>query len=247
MYEPRFYRQGMGSERFRAFCVAYKETDLWIGVSPDSYNTAMPTFTENLLRNIRGELDAYIKQNPEFLTSLLPLKLDATAPECAIHMAQVTQIFNVGPMAAVAGMFSEKVGKALHEEFNCEEVVVENGGDLYLRISRPIQVLIHAGKSILSDRLSLFIPEHLSPLGICTSAGTVGHSLSFGIADAAIAIAKDCSLADAGATALGNMVHGREDIPSVLEYSRKWEDLLGVVVICGDDFGVRGEVEIKIV
>lgn len=64
---------------------------------------------------------------------------------------------------------------------------------------------IYAGTSPLRD-LALTIPPREKPLGICTSSGTVGPSISFGYADAAVAISDDISLADAAATALGNAV-----------------------------------------
>ena len=57
------------------------------------------------------------------------------------------------------------------------EVIVENGGDIYLRSLVTRTVGIYARKSPLTDKIGLEIAEENTSLGICTSSGTVGHSL----------------------------------------------------------------------
>jgi ApbE superfamily uncharacterized protein (UPF0280 family) len=81
-------------------------------------------------------------------------------------------------------------------------------------------------------------------LGICTSSGTVGHSLSYGQADAAVVLAESAILADAAATAIGNLVVNADDIPRVVEFARTISDLVGVVIVKDDRVGAWGEVEL---
>ena len=95
----------MGTNRFVSFCVIWKESDLWIGIDPDSYRKEIPTFVRRKIITLRGELDTYNVENPEFRTSLVPLEIALTASENIKNMAKAASKANVGPMAAVAGLF----------------------------------------------------------------------------------------------------------------------------------------------
>jgi len=145
-------------------------------------------------------------------------------------------------MAAVAGAIAEAVGRALLEE--SREVVVENGGDCFLRVDSPLQIGIFAGPSVLSEKLALRIRPEQTPLGVCTSSGTVGPSLSFGRADAVTVISPSAAIADAAATRIGNQVKNRGDINRALAVAPEIEGVLGVVIIMGDRVGAWGEVEL---
>jgi hypothetical protein len=145
-------------------------------------------------------------------------------------------------MAAVAGAIAEAVGKDLLA-FS-PEVIVENGGDIFLKISRKRLVGICAGQSSLTNKIALEIMPGETPLGICTSSGTMGHSLSLGSADAVIVLSPSTSLADAAATALGNVVKTADDIPQAIEKAQSIEGLRGVVIIVDDKMGVWGKVRI---
>ncbi len=123
-------------------------------------------------------------------------------------MAAAAQTAGVGPMAAVAGAIAECVGRELLE-FS-PEVIVENGGDIFLKVSHRRTVGIFAGDSPLTGRIGIQIEARDTPLGVCTSSGTVGHSLSFGRADAVVVLAPAAALADAAATAIGNRVSRKE-------------------------------------
>jgi ApbE superfamily uncharacterized protein (UPF0280 family) len=145
-------------------------------------------------------------------------------------------------MAAVAGAIAEYVGNQLRAL--SPEVIVENGGDIYLSVQRDITVGIFAGSSPLSQRIGLRIRPETTPLGIGTSSGTVGHSLSFGKADAATVLAPSATLADAAATALGNMVSTKDDIAAALEKVHHIPGITGALIILGDALGAWGELDI---
>ncbi len=158
-------------------------------------------------------------------------------------MAQAAEKAGVAPMAAVAGALAESVGRELLA-FS-PEVIVENGGDIFLKLSKPRLVGVYAADSPFTGRIALEVRPDETPLGICTSSGKVGHSLSFGQADAVIALSPSTPLADAVATAVGNLVKEKDDIPQAIEFAQGIEGLRGIVILLGDELGVWGEVTLR--
>jgi ApbE superfamily uncharacterized protein (UPF0280 family) len=239
MQEPRFYRHWIKDSGLISFNVVVEQTDLYIRSRRNLKNKAL-----NSVLKHRGSLEAYIGRHPIFLTTLdsYEAEAEAEAPAIVKEMARVSQLTGVGPMAAVAGAIAEAVGKDLLA-FS-PEVIVENGGDIFLKISEKRLVSIYAGQSSFTKKIALEIMPGETPLGIGTSSGTVGHSLSLGSADAVIGLSSSAALADAAATALCNIVKAADDIPKAIEKARSIEGLRGVVIIVGDDMGVWGRVKI---
>lgn len=249
-YLVRHYRGVLGP-RFRGFVASYKETDLWIGVDPDSYDPSMEDFAASRARHYRLELESYAERNTEFIPSLRPLPRDVTAPPIAAAMMAAAQAAGVGPMAAVAGAVAEFVGRDLDDTFHCREIAVENGGDLWLKFEDAIDVSIFAGPSPLSGKVGVSIGAEFSPLGLCTSSGTVGPSLSLGRADAAMIACRtsaglSAASADAWATALGNAVSTEADIEAALDLVSGAEGLLSACVIKNERMGIRGRLPLKL-
>lgn len=145
-------------------------------------------------------------------------------------------------MAAVAGAIADFVGAGLADYST--DVIVENGGDIYIKSTRKRVVGIFAGTSPLTGKIGIEIDNKGIPLGVSTSSGTVGHSLSFGKADAVVVLAKTAVLSDAAATAIGNLIQGPENIPEGIEFARGIEDIKGIIIIIGDKMGAWGEVNI---
>jgi len=236
-YRERHYRHSLGHERLVAFEVAVKETDLFILA-----DSCLATLAERVIYEVRGPIEGYIAHHPEFLRSLVPLPDDCLAPPIVREMLAAGRTCGVGPMAAVAGAIAEAVGRVLLEE--SREVVVENGGDCFLRVESPLQMGIFAGTSVLSEKLALRIRPEQTPLGVCTSSGTVGPSLSFGRADAVTVISPSAAVADAAATRIGNQMKKPGDINRALAVAPEIEGVLGAVIIMGDRVGAWGEVEL---
>jgi ApbE superfamily uncharacterized protein (UPF0280 family) len=180
--------------------------------------------------------------HPEFQKSLVPLTKDPYAPEIVKEMILASQLAHVGPMAAVAGAMAEWVSKDLLKL--SKEVIVENGGDIYLATSKERIIGIYAGNSALSLKIGIVISPEESPLGVCTSSGTVGPSLSFGKADAVCILSKSAALADAAATSVGNIVKEKKDIELGLERGKEIEGVLGMLIIVGEKVGVWGNVKL---
>jgi len=187
-------------------------------------------------------LERYIERHPSFLTSLKPLPIGEDAPYIIKEMAEAAERVGVGPMATVAGAIAEFVGSQLLA-FS-PEVIVENGGDVYLKSLGKRMVGVYAGESPLTGKIGLEINGEDTPLGICTSSGTVGHSLSYGKSDAIIVLSKSATLADAAATAIGNLIIQPSDITRGVEFARGIEGLRGVVIIKDDSLGLWGEVKV---
>ncbi|MCS7200515.1 MAG: UPF0280 family protein [Caldimicrobium sp.] len=210
----------------RCFRVVYKQTDLFVLAERD-----LTLETMDLVRKIRAPLEAYILQNPHFLKSLEPLPEDEEAPMLVRVMLRAGKTAGVGPMASVAGAIAEAVGRALLEQGLTREVAVENGGDIFLALRREARVALFAGNSPFSGRLALVIPAELQPCGVCTSSGKVGHSLSFGRADAVTVVHRDTAIADALATSFGNLLKGPEDFKVLSSRVKKVEGLYGVLAV----------------
>jgi uncharacterized protein len=160
------------------------------------------------ISRLRNELESYIGGAPRFRHSLEPVDVAEDAPAIARRMAAAAAKLGVGPMAAVAGAIAGMALEAM-QAAGAVHGVIDNGGDIALLAGRPLMVGIFTGPARLRD-IALRFPADGRRRAVCTSSGTVGHSLSFGCADAALAVADDAALADAAATALGNAVPGRD-------------------------------------
>jgi uncharacterized protein len=233
----RFYRQVIRDSDLTYFNVVVKQSDLFIGAHHNIKDKALKS-----LLKYRSSLEKYIAHHPLFLTTLVPYSAGKDAPSIVREMSQVSLIAGVGPMAAVAGAIAEAVGKELLS-FSAE-IIVENGGDIFLKIARKRLVGIYAGESPISGKIALEIKPEETPLGICTSSGTIGHSLSLGSADAVIVTAASTCLADIAATAIGNIIKTEQDLPGALAKAQEIEGLRGIVIIMGKKMGTWGKIKI---
>jgi len=217
--------------------VVIQETDLLIFAERSLEEEA-----RQRVLHYRHHLEEYIRTAPHFARSFVPLPPDEYAPPIIREMLHASRCAQVGPMASVAGALAEQVGNDLLE--HTHNVIVENGGDIFLRVSEDLTIGIYAGSSPLSNKLAIKIPATMTPLGVCSSSGTVGHSLSFGAADAVTILAQSTPLADATATAVGNQVKQPQDIPTGLDFAQTIEGILGALIILDDQFGAWGAIEI---
>ncbi len=217
--------------------LAEGETDLRIITD----RPADKNFIRSRVRKYRGDIERYITRDRRFSTALKPLAVELEAPVIVKDMSRAARKANVGPMAAVAGAIAKFLGKDLLRR-GYKEVIIENGGDIFLKIRKATTVGIYSGGSNLTG-LSLRISPKDTPLGVCTSSGTVGHSLSFGLADAVVILAKDASLADAAATAAANRVKSQSDLYLAADFTRSVSGVLGAVIIIKNSMASWGKVK----
>ena len=219
------------------FTVQVKETILSINAQQNLKRKALKAVLK-----YRTDIEGYISKYPEFLVSFQPLPVQEAIPEIVKEMLLAAKKASVGPMAAVAGAIAEYVGKELIPFSS--EIIIGNGGDIFIISKKRRNIKIYAGNSSLTGKIALQIEPEDTPLGICTSSGTFGHSFSFGKADAVIVIAKSTSLADASATAIGNLVKSVEHIPRAIEFAQGIKGLRGIVIIKDYEMKTWGEVKI---
>lgn len=235
VWEPRRYRQSTDPAGLVTFEVVHGETDLQISAVRD-----LAAEAAGVVAGLRSDLETYIGAHPRFAESFVPVDVEPDAPEIVRAMAEAGFAAEVGPMAAVAGAVAERVASGL-EEYSAE-VLVENGGDLFVVGRTARRILLLAEGSPLSGRLAIDLAPEAMPCAVCTSSGKVGHSVSLGVAHAVTVIAGTGALADAVATAAGNLVHGPQDIERALERALAVPGIRGAVVIAGDSVGALGDV-----
>lgn len=229
----------------RSFCVKFRKSDLWIAVDAEHYTPKMENRVLQRLGEMWRELEEYITRNPEFAPSLVPLPYMGGSP-LAESMCQAGEVAGIGPMGAVAGEFARQIGEMLAEEYGCHDVIVENGGDIYLKSASSSDIAIFAGESPLSERVGFHIPAEMTPLGVCTSSGTVGPSLSLGRGDAMAVVCRNTAVADALATAFCNRIHTPEDVADAVNGVLAVEGVIAALAIKGDKMAVAGELELRI-
>lgn len=235
-YEQRHYRRSMDPLGLTCFEVRLQESDLFICADRDLTDLA-----EDLLVRVRWDLETYIAAHPRFAESFAPVQVETDAPTVVQQMARAAWRSNVGPMAAVAGAVAEYVAKGLAA--TSANVIVENGGDVYLVGDEERVVALWADQPGV-DLIGLRIPAGMQPVAVCTSSATVGPSVSFGSADAVTAIAHDGALADAVATALANTVHHADDVPRAVEAAKLVPGIFGVLVTIEGHIGAWGNIHL---
>ncbi len=241
-YMERSYRLLHKQQDLVFFQITIKETDLDIGIPRDKLTFGLVEGVKEEIIKVRLQLEQYIALNQIFLHTRKPYRPGLDAPEIVRAMSGAAATAGIGPMSAVAGAIAQHVGLYLAKR--CREVIVENGGDIYLRSDKKRRIGIFAGPSSFTNRLALEIEPHRTPLGICTSSGTVGHSLSFGYADAAVITAPSAILADAVATASGNLVQNENDLQAAVEFAMSINSVTGALIIKNDKLAAAGAIKL---
>jgi len=236
-YEPRTYRNISPPEGLVRFDVLVQETDLSIYA-----RHPMKAEARELVFESRGIIEKYIQRFPHFARTLSPWSIDGPAPRIIRKMAEAGNNAGVGPMATVAGVVAEYVGRGLLTK--SAEVIVENGGDVFIHASQPVTVGILAGHSPLSRKLGIRLNANTSAMAICTSSGMVGPSLSMGRAEAVSIVSKSCPLADAAATAVANHVQTKKDLQPAVDFARSISGVEGVVIINEGAVAMWGDLDI---
>jgi hypothetical protein len=237
-FRKRFYRDFVTARKLHQKRIILKQTDLQIMTD----KPLDEPFTVEKIDNYRSEIEGYINRDSRLLVALKPIAVELNAPAIVRKMSEAAFLANVGPMAAVAGAVAEFLGRDLLKK-GYKDVIVENGGDIFVKLRRPCKVGIYSGRSKVWNQFKLNIKPSDTPLGICTSSGTIGHSLSFGLADAVIILAKTAYLADAVATACANRVHSKKDLRLALDFAKSIKGVKAVVIIMKKDMISWGRIE----
>ena len=194
--------------------------------------------------SIRQQLKSYINHNQDFMISLEPLRIDDQNMAPIVRKMYDSSLkADVGPMACVAGTISEMALDYLIEK-DSKYSIVENGGDIALINDEKVLSGIFSNNHVLGNNIAFEIKNRRNPLGICTSSGKIGHSISFGEADSVCVISKSTSLADGLATRIANEVKGNTSEDKVhqgLETAENYREFFnGVLIISGEHVGTVG-------
>ncbi len=210
-----------------------KETIVTVTAEEQYHSTCI----DSIIRS-RADLGSYILAVPFFKVTFEPYECPADAPEVIRRMVKATARVNVGPMAAVAGTIAWLALEAMVES-GAHYGIIDNGGDIALINDRPVIVGIYAGESPLKN-LALEIEPRDTILGVCTSSGTVGPSISLGNSDASLIISEDVSLADAAATALGNRILDKSSLDTAFDFLKDIPEVTGAIAIIADRMATYG-------
>jgi len=187
------------------------------------------------IRVNRRSLENFIESNPFFRFALEPIEdYVGNPPDIVRRMLDASSAAKVGPMAAVAGVIADLAVEAMVDA-GAPYAIVDNGGDIALTSDRDVIVGIYGGVSPFKDVGFKIEPNRF--LGVCTSSATVGPSISFGPADVACVIAKTACLADAAASALGNL---SDDPKAAFGAIKDISGVIGALLIVGDKFATWG-------
>lgn len=238
-YQRRFYRDWIKNKDLCLERVIIKETDLQILTD----RSIDKEFVKDKIGAYRKDIENYIIKDSRFLTALKPIEVELNSSLVVKEMSRAAKLASVGPMAAVAGAIAQSLGRDLLK-IGYRDVIIENGGDIFLKTTRPCVIGIYAGRLKLWNNLGLKIKAKDTPLGVCTSSATIGHSLSFGSADSVTILSRNASLADAVATATCNRVKSKKDLSPALNFARSIKGICGVVIILKENLISWGKLEL---
>ncbi len=246
--------------------IIIEETDLLITLTSQIKADLITTLIKNKVQEIRNVIKFWIQLVPEIQHSLEPIAIPKNAPNYIEIMCESAKYAYVGPFAAIAGTIAQIVCCFIHEYLKNnqlpDDVIVENGGDIYLysKKERIIGIMPNPQENCM---LGLKINPSDMPLSICSSSAKIGHSLSFGKGDLALIIAKNASLADALATSYCNQLQKKEDISLLLEKAKKdnlikildnpynnsteSSGLMGIFLQIDENIGAWGNIELTII
>ena len=229
----KFYRKIVNYRLPYWIEIRYKFTDLFI--------LSDKKLDENRIleriKKIYEEIQKYSMKRPLFISSLTPI-YDESPPLILEELFLYSKKTNLGPLAGIAGFFSKNIAEFIKEEFEPTNLIIENGGDIFLKRDEESKILIYAGNSTLSMRIGFRLEK--GEYGIATSSKSVGHSLSFGNTDSLTVISSDPIISDFYSTYFGNRIRNEKDIEKTLEIVKDLKEIKGLIVILNNKIGIYG-------
>jgi len=227
MYTEKTYRYCHGGKN--PVEVLYKNADILVSSDVRFEKDEV----RGLVEKYYLEIETYCTRDPRFYTSLSPVRVAQDAPLIVKAMADAGSLSGIGPFSAVAGAVAQFVGTDLLAR--CSELLIENGGDLLLKIQETKTIGLYAGEEAVLNNFSLAVDPLSGPFGIAASSGTMGHSLSFGNAELVVIMAEDAIVADTFATVVCNKIKRKEDAVPVIDGYKKNPAIKGIGVYCEEE------------
>jgi hypothetical protein len=198
------------------------------------------------MRRARKELDDFVRDFPEFKIMFDPWRWEVpgAVPQVVQRMIDATEIFDVGPMAAVAGALLDEVHDAVFSKEGQVDFLMEDGGEIRIDAGSEFVIGLYAGRSGIGARLGFVIPPRSETFaGVATSSATVGHAISFGNADAVTIFSTNAALADAAATAICNSTQAEDEVEAIqqaIDAAKQYPEIKGVFIARGGHVGSNG-------
>ena len=182
-----------------------------------------------------------IEDDVFFKTTFEPYPVSESDDRLIRRMCEASALANVGPMAGVAGAVACCAVERMSEA-GAEFAIVENGGDIAMKIDRDVVIGLFAGKNKIS-KIGFMVKKRKGIFGICSSSGKIGPSISLGDSDICTVISENVILADCCATSLGNLIGegGRERMASALEIIGGIDGVEGCLASCGGLVAMDGD------
>jgi ApbE superfamily uncharacterized protein (UPF0280 family) len=235
--DKSIYRNRVKHKEKYNWKIAYKYSDLLISCNKD-----VSLKLEKLIKEIYGFLESCIKKEPVFEKSLVPLEIKEYFPPIIKRMCRKAAIFNVGPMATVAGAVCDHIASGLDR--HCRRLIIENGGDIFIKSNKDVDIGVYLKNKYFADKICLKIRAGDTPCGICSSSGMFGHSLSLGRSDLVVVLAKSTISADGAATSIANKINKPADINKTIIDYKNIKGITGILVVKDDNLGVWGNIEL---
>ncbi|MGM0366762.1 MAG: UPF0280 family protein [Actinomycetota bacterium] len=231
------YRKKIGSNTAYKWHIVFRHSDLYVASNKNIIDSLVKYLTE-----FYQAIEEVIAANPSFRKSICPVKQNPSYPSIINEMIKKSAIFGVGPMASVAGAVCDFAGRKLISQ--CSTIIIENGGDIFIKSDHDIVAGIYAEGRGISDKLKLKIDHRDTPCGLCSSSGVLGHSLSLGKSDLASVMATTAIAADAAATSMANRISAAGDIQAAIDEFRKKPGIRGLLAIKDKKIGLWGRMEL---
>lgn len=231
------YRKNISIKGKYCYRLKYKYTDLFI------------TSDRDILKELKSpvlsfykEIEKIISGDPIFERSLVPVEIKNHYSPFIKKMCYAAGIFGVGPMATVAGAICDRIAESIAH--SCRFLMIENGGDIFIKSASGVKVGLYSSSSYFLDRLNVEFDAEQTPCGICSSSGSMGHSLSLGSSDLVTIMSDSTIQADAAATAVANFIKEQDDIEKAISQYKKNKEIKGMVIIKGDRIGIWGAIQL---
>lgn len=232
------YRRNISVKDKYCYRLKYKYTDLFITSDRDILKEL-----EFPVLSFYEEIEKVILNEPVFEKSLVPVRARSHYPPVIRKMCHAAKVFRVGPMAAVAGAVCDRLAESIAD--SCRFLMIENGGDVFIKSNGPVNIGLYSSNKYFSDRLNIRIDAERTPCGICSSSGRMGHSLSLGRSDLVTILSGSTILADAAATAVANSIKGQTDIERAIRRYKRNKEVRGLIIIKNDRIGIWGAVQLS--
>jgi ApbE superfamily uncharacterized protein (UPF0280 family) len=231
------YRSKVRSRNRYNWRILYKYSDILV-----SSDKNVGDRLKKLVKEIYSILESHIKENPSFQKSLSPLESKPRYHPVIQKMCIKSAVFNVGPMATVAGAVCDFLAGGLDKCGRC--LIIENGGDVFIKSDRDVNLGVYLKDKHFADKLYLRVRKDYMPCGLCSSSGSFGHSLSMGKSDLVTVLAESTISADGAATSVANSINSSEDISKTINSYKTIKDIRGILIVKDDKLGIWGNIEL---